>query len=193
MTRLPFSAMLAPSGEIAVSASRTIRTLSALGDQFLDAEAVVRRLAQDDPVLYEVYHFDQESMAGDLNFGLTILHAGRVGQEYFMTKGHSHKVLDTAEVYYCLRGQGLMLMETPEGEVAVEKMAPGAALYVPPRWAHRTVNTDEVEDLIFFFVYPSHAGHDYRTIEIGGFRKAVVATPDGLMLIDNPRWSAHRR
>lgn len=193
MLCLPFSVVLAPSEPVPTCAQRTTRALSALKDQFLDQESVARRLAQDDPVLYEVYHYDQRPRPGDLNFGMTVLHPGRVGQEYFMTKGHFHEVLDTAEVYYCLKGRGLMLMETPEGEVATEPMTPGRVVYVPPRWAHRTVNTDDREDLVMFFVYPAHAGHDYRTIEVQGFRKLVVATPDGPTLVDNPRWKVEER
>jgi glucose-6-phosphate isomerase len=50
-------------------------------------------------------------------------------------------------------------METPEGDCQVEPFAAGQVVYVPPRWAHRTVNTGN-EDLLFFWVYPAHAGHD---------------------------------
>ena len=42
---------------------------------------------------------------------------GKVGDEYFMTKGHFHTILETCEVYYTLSGQGAMLMETPEGTI----------------------------------------------------------------------------
>ena len=104
-----------------------------------------------------------------------------------MTKGHFHAVIDTAEVYYGCQGQGLMVMETPEGDWAVEELRPGKVLYVPPRWAHRSVNTGR-EDLVFFFVYPGHAGHDYGTIEQQGFHKLVVEENQRPKIIDNPRW-----
>jgi glucose-6-phosphate isomerase len=104
-----------------------------------------------------------------------------------MTKGHFHTVLDTAEVYYTLRGHGLMVMETPEGDSAVEELKPGSVLYVPPRWAHRSVNTG-TEDLVMFFVYPGNAGHDYGTIEQQGFRKVVVERNGQPQVVDNPRW-----
>src|SRR5271157_125955 len=38
---------------------------------------------------------------GRLRTGLSVVHAGRVGNEYFMTKGHFHAVIDTAETYSC--------------------------------------------------------------------------------------------
>ena len=104
-----------------------------------------------------------------------------------MTKGHYHAVINTAEVYYTLCGQGVMVMETPEGETAVEPLSPGKVLYVPPRWAHRSVNTG-AEDLVFFFVYPAEAGHDYGTIECKGFRKLVMAGLSGIEIVDNPSW-----
>jgi len=105
-----------------------------------------------------------------------------------MTKGHFHAVLETAEIYYCLQGEGVMVMETPEGECSIQELRPGKVLYVPPRWAHRSVNTGREEDLITFFVYPAHAGHDYSSIEGRGFRKLVVEHDGRLQIVDNPRW-----
>ena len=79
-------------------------------------------------------------------------------------------------------------METPEGNWSVKKLRPGQILYVPPRWAHRSVNTGTTEDLVTFFVYPGHSGHDYGTIETQGFRKLVVEENGQPKIIDNPRW-----
>ena len=121
--------------------------------------------------------------------GISIVHPGKVGEEYYMTKGHFHTVLETAEIYYTLKGRGYMVMETPEGDWAVEELAAGRVLYVPPRWAHRSINVSADEDLVMFFAYPGHAGHDYGTIETQGFRKLVVDKGDGPEIVDNPRWS----
>jgi glucose-6-phosphate isomerase len=129
-------------------------------------------------------------VAGELLHGISIVHPGKVGSEYNMTKGHFHTVLDTGEIYYCLQGEGYMVMETPEGEWAVEALKPGSVLYVLPRWAHRSVNTSATEDLITFFVYPGDAGHDYGTIEQQGFRKLVVEQDGAPAVVDNPRWTA---
>ncbi|RPI18206.1 MAG: glucose-6-phosphate isomerase, partial [Acidobacteriales bacterium] len=98
-------------------------------------------------------------------------------------------IVDTAEVYYCLKGRGLMLMENPAGEWAVEEMAPGCAVHVAPGWAHRSVNIGADEDLVTFFVYPADAGHDYGTIERRGFRKLVLKADGGYRIADNPAWS----
>jgi len=83
-------------------------------------------------------------------------------------------------------------MQTPEGEAAVEPLAPGRVLYIPPRWAHRSICTSRQEDLATFFVYPGHAGHDYATIEQNGFPKLVVEGTQGIEIIDNPRWRKGR-
>ena len=166
------------------------RKLSSMKGQYFDTHAFEAMLAESDQLLYEVYETRRPEVAGELLNGLSIVHPGKVGDEYFMTKGHFHNVIETAEVYYCLKGQGYMVMETPEGDWSVEALQPDRVLYVPPRWAHRSVNTSHSEDLVTFFVYPGHAGHDYGTIEQQGFRKLVVEQNDQPVVIDNPRWQS---
>ena len=45
-----------------------------------------------------------------------------------------------------------MVMETPEGEWSIEELHPGCVLYVPPHWAHRSVNTGQLVNLVTFFI-----------------------------------------
>jgi glucose-6-phosphate isomerase len=164
------------------------RRLSALRGQFLDETAYQELLAQGDPLVYEVYEIKRPEVAGEFLMGVSIVHPGLVGREFYMTKGHFHQILATAEIYCCLRGEGCMVMETPEGEACVKNLVPGSVLYVPPRWAHRSVCTARQEDLVTFFAYPADAGHDYGTIEQQGFRKRVLDGPNGVEIADNPRW-----
>ena len=166
------------------------RTLSAMEGQFADQQAYHALLSRGDTVLYEVYEIHRPEVAGELLHGISIVHPGQVGDEFFMTKGHFHAELETAEVYYCLNGEGVMVMETPEGDWAVEELRPGQVLYVPPRWAHRSVNTGEDNDLVTFFVYPRDAGHDYGTIEGQGFRKLILEKNDRPQIVDNSHWRA---
>jgi glucose-6-phosphate isomerase len=166
------------------------RRLSALKGQFLDQDTFQDMLKEEDKLIYEVYEIRRPEVEGEFLMGVSIVHPGKVGREYFMTKGHFHSVIDTAEIYYCLRGEGYMVMETPEGETSVEPLAPGKVLYVPPRWAHRSVCTSRQEDLVTFFAYPGNAGHDYGTIERLGFRKLVVEGEHGPETIDNPRYQS---
>jgi glucose-6-phosphate isomerase len=185
----PFSFDIALPGGIPTRYDHhTVRLLSAMRGQYADQEAYEALLTQEDVVLYEVYETRRPKTAGELLHGTSIVHPGKVGDEYFMTKGHFHAVLDTAEVYYCLQGQGMMVMESPEGEWTVETLQLGRVLYVPPRWAHRSINTGSEGNLITFYIYPAHAGHDYGTIEIQGFRKLVVERAGRPCIVDNPRW-----
>ncbi|MGQ9501128.1 MAG: glucose-6-phosphate isomerase [Anaerolineae bacterium] len=164
-----------------------VRRLSSMLGQYHDQIAYTAMRAQEDVIIYEVYEIARPEVAGELMTGLSIVHPGRVGDEYFMTKGHFHAVLETAEIYHCLRGQGYMLMETPQGDWALEELVPGNVLYIPPYWSHRSINTGS-EKLVTFFAYPGHAGHDYATIERFGFRKRVIARDGKPTIVDNPRW-----
>ena len=67
------------------------------------------------------------------------------------------------------------------------EMVAGSAAYVPPYWAHRTVNVG-VEDFVFFSVWEARAGHDYGTIERDGFRKLVVTREGQPAVVDNPNY-----
>lgn len=169
--------------------NRIQRRLSSMRGQYLDSGVYSALLAGEDRLLYEVYEFKRPEIAGELLHGVSIVHPGKVGDEYYMTKGHFHTVMDTSEIYYTLKGRGYMVMETPQGEWAVEPLYPGRVLYVLPCWAHRSINVSADEDLAMFFVYPGHAGHDYGTIERQGFRKLVVERDGQPTVIDNPRWS----
>ena len=183
------SEIVLPGGTIAVYDNHIVRKLSDMRGQYADAVSYQEMLVREDVVLYEVYERQCPPTPGELLYGTSIVHPGKVGDEYWMTKGHFHAVLETAEVYYCLQGEGVMVMETPEGEWAMEELRRGRVLYVPPRWAHRSVNTCADQDLVTLYVYPAHAGHDYGTIESQGFRKLVVERDGRPCVIDNPRWS----
>lgn len=164
------------------------RHLSDLKGQFYDQQAYETMLAEEDTLLYEVYEIKRPEIEGELLSGISIVHPGKVGDEFFMTKGHFHTILETAEMYYCLHGEGFMVMETPEGETSIEALSPGKVLYVPPRWAHRSVCTSRQEDLVTFFIYPGNSGHNYGTIEEKGFRKLVLEGKKGIEIVDNPKF-----
>jgi glucose-6-phosphate isomerase len=100
------------------------------------------------------------------------LQPGVVGQEYFMTKGHYHAQSGTAEVYLCLCGRGYLLMKTAQGQCVAEPLARGRLVYVPPHWAHRSINTGDVP-LVSFCVYPAEAGHNYGDIATEGFPRRI--------------------
>lgn len=166
------------------------RHLSKMRAMFHDAVAVEAELKKGDPLIYEFFDMGVPATSGDVAYGTSITYPGKVGDEYHMTKGHFHTVLDTAEVYFCLRGHGAMMMESPEGKVEVQELRKGEAVYVPGRYAHRSINLSADEPLVTFFAFPGHAGHDYGSIETKGFRKLVVERDGKPTLIDNPRWGS---
>ena len=170
-------------------AASTTRRLSQMRGMFADANALERLISESgDKAIYEFYELGAPERPGGLAFGTSITYPGKVGAEYFMTKGHFHTILETAEVYYTLSGEGRMLTESPEGDVALHSLTPGTALYVPERYAHRSVNTG-VSPLVTFFVFRADAGHDYGAIESKGFRSLVIEGADGApQLVDNPKW-----
>lgn len=165
------------------------RRLSRLTGMFHDREAAEAHLREKgDVLLYEVYEKKIPEADGEIQFCSSITHPGKIGEEYFMTKGHFHARRDTAEIYYCLRGQGFMLMETEDGEFELGEMYPGRTVYVPPCWAHRSINTGSGEPLISLAVYPGDAGHDYGSIETAGFRHVVVERGGKPQVVENPRY-----
>ncbi len=155
-----------------------MRRASDLRGVFEDGEALEALVRAGDPPVYETYEPPVPQGSGHLRYGVTRVYPGRVGREYFMTRGHYHRIRETAEVYYVLRGQGALVLRDPEGRVRVERVEPGTVVYVPPGWAHRSVNTGS-EPLVLFYVFPSEAGHDYETVGRTGFGVRVVATENG--------------
>nr|WP_319776283.1 glucose-6-phosphate isomerase family protein [uncultured Sphaerochaeta sp.] len=159
---------------------------------FADEEKLTSLIDSSNPLIYEFYDLGVEEKPGNLAYGTSIVYPGVVGREFYMTKGHFHTVLDTAEVYLCLSGHGLMVMENPEGETEIQELTAGEAVLVPGRYAHRSVNISDSEPLVTFFTFAADAGHDYGTIEQKGFRKLVLRTAnEAYEVVENPNWKAN--
>lgn len=180
----PFSVSIDPrSGDLAPDRNVQERHLSDMPRHYLDASA-----RDDDPLVYAVHQIDVPATSSNLLSSTTTLYPGKVGLEYFMTKGHFHKVRDRAEIYYSLAGEGRLVMATEEGEVRVEEMRPGIANYVPGGWSHRSVNVGD-SPLVFYAIYIADAGQDYATIEDKGFPVVIVDSGSGPTAVENPRFS----
>ncbi len=150
-----------------------VRRASVMRGYYADAEALERLIeAENDPVHYETFESPVPEEYGQVKFCISKLYPGTVGDEFFMTKGHYHTVLQTGEAYLCLRGRGLMLMKLSDGRCCWEPFSPGQLVYVPPYWAHRSVNTGD-EPLISLCLYPGDAGHNYGDIQTDGFPRRV--------------------
>jgi glucose-6-phosphate isomerase len=185
---LPFAITLDfKSGILKPCNNYIARRLSDMRGFYLDEGATEEIIQQEDPVLYEVYQYDVPFENGQLLVVTSIIHPGKVGDEYYMTKGHFHEKDDTAEVYVGLQGQGYLLLEADEGQFKALPMQPGTVTYIPPYWAHRTVNVGD-EDFIFFGVYPADAGHNYGAIAERGFSQLLVDRDGQPTFIPNPKF-----
>ena len=166
---------------------KTYRDLSGL---YADAGAFDAIVAEKgDEVAYEVTSYTPGAKTSDLIMGVTRMEPGRVGREFYLTRGHIHANGDRPEIYQALSGRGIMQMESPDGGVRLVEMGPMQICYVPPFWIHRSVNIGD-EDLVMFFAYPSDSGQDYGIIErSGGMRVRVMSDGNGGWVAeDNPAW-----
>lgn len=186
---IPFSIRIDPdNGKMTDYDTHIKRYLSKLLNMFVDSEAAEAFLIRNgETLIYEVYEKDIPEVNGEIRYCSSITYPGKVGEEYFMTKGHFHARPDTAELYYCIRGRGYMLMERKDGEYTLEEMYPGSAVYVPGDYAHRSINIGD-EPLISLPVYPGDAGHDYGSIEDSGFKHIVVERNGKPLVVENPKY-----
>ncbi|PZX12206.1 glucose-6-phosphate isomerase [Palleronia aestuarii] len=157
---------------------------------YSDAAAFARLIEERrGTVAYEVTTYTPGKKVSDLIMGVTRMAPGKVGDEYFLTRGHIHANGDRPEIYYGQSGRGIMQLESPEGETRLIEVKPQSICYVPPFWIHRSVNTGS-EDLVMMFVYPADSGQDYGIIErSGGLRVRIV--DDGMggwTDVPNPGW-----
>lgn len=150
------------------------RRLSQLGGCFFDPEAYEQALGREDSLVYRVTALEPADGPGNLHCGLGVLYPGKIGDEYYLTKGHYHERREAAEFYVGLSGNGVMLLEDEKsGASRLEKLGAGTVVYVPGHTAHRTINIGS-EPLTYFGIYPADAGHDYGAIADRNFHKVVV-------------------
>ncbi len=164
---------------------KSMKTIKEIRDIFSDKEAGLQ--LPDDQLVYEVetYLPVSQGTLGGLFFGITFIHPGTVGDEYFMTRGHFHKIRDRAEYYWCLEGEGMLLLMDEQRNAWAEKMYPGSLHYINAGFAHRTANTGS-SILSFGACLPADAGYDYASISEHGFSKILVTRDGEPALIDRP-------
>ena len=152
-----------------------------LGDMhgvYRDHAAVAAAIAQHgaEHLVYRVEEHRNTGGAGALIIGTSTLLPGRYGDEFAVTRGHLHSNADRAELYHCLSGRGVMLLETVDGRSEAVPLGPGGAVHVPGHWVHRSVNTGD-EPFVTLFCYAADAGQNYGLIaDAGGMAQLVVAS-----------------
>jgi glucose-6-phosphate isomerase len=151
----------------------SIKTLGELRSLFADREAARRMPADLEIYRVQAYTPVAAGTEGGLYWGRTILQPGKVGNEYFMTRGHFHLIRNRAEYYLTFRGTGALLLMDEARNTRSQFMSPGSIHYIPASTAHRVANTGDIP-LEFSACWPSDAGYDYETIEREGFSACLL-------------------
>ena len=149
------------------------RTLAEIIDIFLDQEAV--KLISPHTPVYTVHSWlpVKVGTSGGLFFGTSTIMPGKVGNEYFMTRGHFHELADRSEFYWGIQGRGVLILMDRDRNTWGEAVYPGSLHYIGAETAHRLANTCE-ENLLVGACWPSDAGHNYDDIAINGFSARLV-------------------
>ncbi|GDX05414.1 glucose-6-phosphate isomerase family protein [Buttiauxella selenatireducens] len=134
--------------------------------------AAWQAIPSDTPI-YEVEMLNSLQGEGELYVGMTHLHPGRVGNEFHMTRGHFHQRREQGEVYFGIRGSGLLLLQNEHRKAWLEHVSPGSVHIIPGDTAHRLINTGS-EVLSALAVWPSIAGHDYGSLAQGFAARVVL-------------------
>jgi glucose-6-phosphate isomerase len=179
---------ITPDGLMIGATGRYEKRLGDLDGLYRDDDAF-RALVDErgaDALVYSVCEHRYRSEPGALIIGTSTLLPGQVGEEYAMTRGHLHAVSDRAEMYHCLSGHGVMLLDTVDGESVAVELRAGQAVDVPGHWVHRSVNVGD-EPFVTLFCYGADAGQDYDLIErAGGMKTLIVRDGDGWAQVPNP-------
>lgn len=150
------------TGRMSDETGRYRKDLASLRHLFSDQIACDAMLASGTEVpVYEVVEYRQAG--SDLIFGTTTIEPGQVGGEYFMTRGHFHQRNDLGEVYNTTSGDGLLLLRSRDFQTRTLIMRPDSSAFIPPGWAHRSVNVGKVP-LVFFWCCDPATGTDYGDI-----------------------------
>ncbi len=186
---------IAETGVMTGATGHYEKLLGDLGGVYLDDDAYQDVLATfgAEQLAYRVEVNQLDEGAGALIIGTSTVLPGRIGDEFAMTRGHLHVKSDRAELYHCISGRGVMLLDTVDGQSRAIQMTPGEAVHVPGDWVHRSVNVGE-EPLVTLFCYAADAGQDYQIIADAGGMKQLVITDgqDGWTTSPNPRHLGYR-
>jgi glucose-6-phosphate isomerase len=168
---------LGADGALTGATSAYEKRLGDMAGVYRDDDAYRRVLAEKGPdfLVYRVEEHRNVDGEGALIIGTSTLQPGRYGEEFAVTRGHLHAKADRAELYYCLSGTGVMLLETLDGRSEALPLRPGEAVHVPGHWVHRSVNVGD-DPFVTMFCYGADAGQDYELIRRAGGMAALVVS-----------------
>lgn len=138
-------------------------------DIFYDVKAVRDR--DDSEAIYKSYLRQNKG----LSYRMVVVNPGKIGDEFYKTRGHFHRNAADTEIYLTLRGNGLLLLQHKRtNRCMFVPLKVGNVANVPPYYAHRVVNIGN-EELTILSIFPRTSGSDYKTIrEKGDFKYLIV-------------------
>lgn len=157
------------------------RRMSDLQGLFRDHAAWEATVEGGDPVVYSVVSSRVPEIERELPQSITTIQPGSTGGELWMTRGHQHPNRQ-GEIYLGISGHGGLLMFDGTDTRWVD-MEPGVIGYMPPGWAHRSINVAG-EPYSFLAVYPGGAGHDYGWVLEHGMGNRILAGDSGIEFVD---------
>lgn len=157
-------------GDSVVTAKKTVGDLAGY---WHTAEALAGMNPLTPLYITETWYPIEDGTEGAVLWGNTTLYSGRVGHEYFMTRGHRHIKRTHGELVVCVNGRGALLLMNEERETRMEEMSPGSTHYIQGHNAHRTVNTGH-EPLVFLCAWPADCGHVYEDVRQHGFSRLLL-------------------
>ncbi|MET4783285.1 glucose-6-phosphate isomerase family protein [Glaciihabitans sp. UYNi722] len=189
----PVTLGITPTGDLDGASRHYEKKLGDMAGVYADETAwqAERSVNGDDSLVYYVNEQKYQEGPGALIVGTSVLLPGSYGNEFAVTRGHLHGVSDRAELYYCLSGRGVMLLETIDGDSSAIELTAGQAVNVPGQWIHRSVNVD-TEPFVTLFCYSADAGQNYGIIsDAGGMKNLVVRDDAGWRTMPNPRHTGY--
>ncbi len=161
-----------------------------------------------DSALYATYQlldggaFQPAFQSMHLTFGLVLLPAIKVGEEYVKSHGHYHSAMPGSDIGYpevythyfgelYLYAQRRCNRETPDlDDCVLYRMAPGRSIMIPPGYAHILINPSNAPALMGG-LYSPDAIHEYSSIrEMGGAAYYFLEAAGLERALPNPRYKS---
>ncbi len=158
------------TGDAVINQTRKLKDLNGI---FQDQDAFDKLNQEQLAYTVQAWLPVADGTPGGLFFGASTIYPGKVGNEYFITKGHFHSLSDRAEFYWGIQGKGMLILMDRDRNTWAEEVHPGSLHYIGSEIAHRLANTSN-EKLIVGACWPSDAGHDYKEIVENGFSARLV-------------------
>lgn len=138
-------------------------------------------------VIYKTYLRQNKG----ISYRFTVLNPGKIGKEFYKTRGHFHRKASDTEMIFGMEGKGIVFLQHQRTDRCIfAPLEQGNLVHVPPYYAHRMVNIGD-EELVFLSFFPRTSGSDYRSIdEEGGFKYWIVERNGKTELQKNPDFKA---